>query len=334
MTVHGEVSGDTSWSTLSFSAAGDNAATPMMQAPTLEVAAASELLDAPVRRSGSAIPATPWVHGVLRFGVMPVLLAADLLAFAAAAALPGAAPSLAVVLGVLIVCLYATGGLYRSRAHLSVLDDLPSLLGRALLAGAFVTLVDLLTDGYEGRETVASTALFVVFVLCGRSMSYALVRHARRLGIGRTRTLIVGGDDTAHQLAGILLDRPEYGLHPVGFLDGESSLVRDRTPVPHLGSTDELARVVRESEARAVVIAFGSTPDPVLVGALRRCDALSCQIFFVPRLYEFNVMSCETDLVWGLPLMRLRRPFRRGSLMGEMAKALRGGRAARSGGSR
>jgi len=333
MTVQGEVPGDTSGSTLGLSAVGDNAATPIVQASALEVPAASEPSGAPVRRSGPAVGATSRWHAALRFGVMPVLLAADVLVFAAAVALPGAASSLAVVLGVLIVSLYATGGLYRSRAHLSVLDDLPSLLGRALLAGACVTLVDLLTDGYEGRETVAITALFAVLVVCGRLISYTLVRHARRLGIGRTRTLIVGGDDTAHQLAEILLDRPEYGLHPVGFLDAESSDARDRTPLPHLGSTDELARVVRESEARAVVIAFGSTPDPLLVDALRRCDALSCQIFFVPRLYEFNVMSCDTELVWGLPLMRLRRPFLRGSLMGEMAKALRVGRA-RSRGSR
>jgi len=282
----------------------------------------------------AAVAATPRWHATLRFGVLPVLLAADVLAFAAAVALPGAASGLAVVLGVLIVCLFAIGGLYRSRAHLSVLDDLPSLLGRVLLAGACVTLVDLLTDGYEGRETVAITALFAVLVVCGRSISYTLVRHARRLGADRTRTLIVGGDDTAHQLAEILLDRPEYGLHPVGFVDTESSGAPDRTPVPHLGSTDELARVVRESEARTVVIAFGSTPDPLLVDALRRCDALSCQIFFVPRLYEFSVMSCDTELVWGLPLMRLRRPFRRRSLMSVMAKALRGGRAAGSGGSR
>ena len=282
----------------------------------------------------AAVAATPRWHAALRFGVLSVLLAADVLAFAAAVVLPGAASGLAVVLGVLIVCLYATGGLYRSRAHLSVLDDLPSLLGRVLLAGACLTLVDLLTDGYEGRETVVITALFAVLVVCGRSISYTLVRHARRIGVGRTRTLIVGGDDTAYQLAEILLNRPEYGLHPVGFLDTESSGARDGTRVPHLGSTDELARVVREAEARGVVIAFGSTPDRLLVDALRRCDALSCQIFFVPRLYEFDVMSCDTELVWGLPLMRLRRPFRRRFLMRVMAKALRGGRAARSGGAR
>ncbi len=302
MTVQGEVPGDPSWSMRAVSAAGEN--TP--------------------------VAATSRWHVALGFGVMPVLLAADVLAFAAAVALPGAS-NLAVVLGVLIVCLYATGGLYRSRAHLSVLDDLPSLLGRTLLAGACVILIDLLTKGYEGRETAATAALFAVLVVFARSISYTLVRHARRLGVGRTRTLIVGGDDTAHQLAEILLDRPEYGLHPIGFLEAESSLARDRTPIPHLGSTDELARVVRESEVRAVVIAFGSTPDPVLVDALRRCDALSCQIFFVPRLYEFSVMSCDTDLVWGLPLMRLRRPFRPGSVTGKMAKALRGSRAARSG---
>ncbi|MCA1677018.1 MAG: sugar transferase, partial [Actinobacteria bacterium] len=237
----------------------------------LEVPAASELSRTPVRTESAVARTSRW-YAALRFGVMPVLLAADVLAFAVAVALPGAASGLAVVLGALIVCFYAMGGLYRSRAHLSVLDDLPSLLGRVLLAGACVTLVDLLTDGYEGRETVAITVLFAVLVVCGRSISYTLVRHARRRGVGRTRTLILGSDDTAHQLAEILLDRPEYGLHPVGFLDAESSPARDRTPVPHLGSTDELTRVVRETDARAVVIAFGSTPDPLLVDVLRRSD--------------------------------------------------------------
>ena len=51
-----------------------------------------------------------------------------------------------------------------------------------------------------------------------------------------------------------------------------------------------------------------------MVAVLRACDRLACEIFFVPRLYELHTVTRGTEVLWGIPLVRLRRaPFRTGA---------------------
>ena len=44
-----------------------------------------------------------------------------------------------------------------------------------------------------------------------------------------------------------------------------------------------------------------------MVEILRTCDRLSCEIFFVPRLFELHAITRDTDQVDGLPVVRARR---------------------------
>jgi lipopolysaccharide/colanic/teichoic acid biosynthesis glycosyltransferase len=51
---------------------------------------------------------------------------------------------------------------------------------------------------------------------------------------------------------------------------------------------------------------------------LRACDRLACEIYFVPRLYELHSVTKDTEVLWGIPLLRLRRaPFRSGTWPGK-----------------
>jgi exopolysaccharide biosynthesis polyprenyl glycosylphosphotransferase len=60
-----------------------------------------------------------------------------------------------------------------------------------------------------------------------------------------------------------------------------------------------------------VIVTFGSLREPEIVDLLRACDRLSCEIFFVPRLYEIHSVTRGTEVLWGVPLERMRRaPFR------------------------
>jgi exopolysaccharide biosynthesis polyprenyl glycosylphosphotransferase len=51
-----------------------------------------------------------------------------------------------------------------------------------------------------------------------------------------------------------------------------------------------------------------------MVPVLRAGDRLACEILFVPRLYELHSVTRDTEVLWGVPLIRLRRaPFRSGA---------------------
>ncbi|PZS37574.1 MAG: sugar transferase [Pseudonocardiales bacterium] len=249
-----------------------------------------------------------------RFGAAPLLVATDLIAFTGAVLLtPGSVAGTTIILGVLIFCLIAAGGFYRSRAHLSVLDDLPALLGRVLIAGMVMTSAEVISGGYPARAAIITTVVFTILALCGRSLAYAGLRHARRCGIANHRTLVVGGGRVAGELTRTMLEHPQYGLHPVGFLDPKpmQCLSRHQIPVPRLGNTADLARVIVEFDIRTVVVAFSSTPERTVVETLRECDRSCCEVFVVPRLYELSVINRDTELLRTLPLVRLRRAAHR-----------------------
>jgi exopolysaccharide biosynthesis polyprenyl glycosylphosphotransferase len=87
--------------------------------------------------------------------------------------------------------------------------------------------------------------------------------------------------------------------------------VRGTAPLPVLGAPEDLARVIQEHHVTDVVVGFGGMSSAELVGLLRTCDRAAVQIYMVPRLFEMHHLHVRDDQIWGVPLVRLRRPPQR-----------------------
>lgn len=277
----------------------------------------------PVRSASAAaavVTRPAWVFGgwILRDGVRPLLLGADLVACGIATAAIGLAgghaPHWTVLLfSLLLVSLYGLGGLYRSRLSLSLLDDVPRLVGRWLAALALTVLTQSVRARTNwGTEDVswsmvitAVTALILLLIL--RAGAYHFVRTVRSQRRVAHRTLILGAGHVGEQIARTLLKHSEYGLQPIGFVDNHPLIDPETCAVPLLGGTEDLADVLVRQDARNVVVAFGSVRESQMVDIIRTCDRLRCEIFLVPRLFELHQVGDDMDTVWGLPLVRLRR---------------------------
>jgi exopolysaccharide biosynthesis polyprenyl glycosylphosphotransferase len=236
-----------------------------------------------------------------------VLLYADLVAFTVSMALTSRPTPKTLVVLILVLVLFQTGGLYRPRLSLSVLDDAPDILGRALAAGALAMVLGGLNDGTAGTARLVTCALFGVLSLVGRAIAYGAIRQARRRGRLRQRALILGAGTVSGTLATTLALHPEYGLHPEGMLDDDPLLGEDERSVPVLGGYEALTDAVLEHAVDVVIVTFGSLREPQIVPLLRACDRLACEIFFVPRLFEVHTVTKDTEVLWGLPVVRLRR---------------------------
>ncbi len=256
------------------------------------------------------------------YGVQPLLVACDLAAALAGGVLTGALTGHGVgrvhlVFAVVLVSLFTLAHLYRSRLSMSLLDDVPQIVGRWLAAVALTILVqaaftqlrwDLVAVKWE---VVAASATTLVLLLLFRAIGYEIVRSLRRQRRVVHRTLILGAGRVGAQVADVLLDHPEYGLHPIGFLDSDPWLGPKELPLPILGGTDALYHVLTDHGVNNVVVAFGSMRESALVDVIRTCDRLDTEIFIVPRLFELHHVSEDMDTVWGMPLVRLRRAARR-----------------------
>jgi exopolysaccharide biosynthesis polyprenyl glycosylphosphotransferase len=217
------------------------------------------------------------------------------------------------VLGVLGVC--ALRGQYASRITLSVSKDLGTVAAAVALPLTVIGAFD--GFGRQVRPFVLVGLSTLCLLLIGRAFAYVGIRWARGRGALGQRVLIVGAGQVAERFADALELNPSYGLHPVGLLDdcAEESLSR-----PVLGGIDQLDSVLRDHRIDRVVIAFGVNRDPELVRVIRSCENAAVDMYIIPRFFELGLQAGprDVDMVWGYPLVRLRRSTMRSS--GRIAK--------------
>jgi exopolysaccharide biosynthesis polyprenyl glycosylphosphotransferase len=254
-------------------------------------------------------PATGFRRGFGPLGVdvVPLAVVVDVVALVGAHYITALSARASVMLAVLTLVLNATGGHYRARVAPSLLDELPGLAARALVAGALTSAVKLQVGIPVGNGPIDAALVFLALAAVGRAVGYCYVRHYRTVaGQGRA-TIIVGCGRVGNQLAETLLNHPEYGLSPVGYVDDEPLVPAAERHIPLLGGTASLTDLLLEHRIRNVIVAFMSSRESVMVDMLRTCDRLKCEIFFVPRLYELHGQGPETEVIWGMPLTRLSR---------------------------
>lgn len=248
----------------------------------------------------------------LREGTGPLLLAVDGFALVLGVSAAREASIDALLFAATLLGLYHMAGLYRARLNLSLLDDIPLLVGNGLAAYA-VTAVTAALFAWAGlgsavveRKLIPFAIVTFGFVVLGRAASYAFIRALRRNGLVAHRTLILGAGQVGVQVADALAAHPEYGLLPMGFIDSDP-LRPAGVPLPVFGGHSQLAKVLAQHNVRATVIAFTSMPSSAMVDVIRTCDRMRCEIFIVPRLFEMQYVSHDMDNAWGVPFVRLRR---------------------------
>jgi exopolysaccharide biosynthesis polyprenyl glycosylphosphotransferase len=203
----------------------------------------------------------------------------------------------------------AATGTQRQRITPRVGDQLPALLERVGIAFLITAVPAMLAaDSPRALRGLAWAAVaVVVLVTLGRVLSVAMVRGARsRWGV-QEPTLIVGAGKVGAELANILREHRDCGMTPIGFLDSYEGI---GLSMPILGDASALAPTVERNHVTRVVVAFGAMRTAEMVRVLRDCDRLPVDLYVVPRFFELGVAPAAWFIedVWGIPLIRLRRP--------------------------
>ena len=215
--------------------------------------------------------------------------------------------------GIILLVVYAAAKLYRPRLSLSLLDELPVLVGRWLAAAGLAVLGQVLWSRAVWNDYIINWRFLWGAITIGclsiafRAAAYAGVRAMRCKRLVAHRTLIVGAGRVGSQIAEILQNHPEYGLHPIGFVDSNPPEFERSHALPLLGGAEQLGQLILQSQVRNIVVAFSAMKESDMVGVIRTCDRHRCEVFLIPRLYEVHQVVKDMDNAWGLPLVRLQR---------------------------
>ncbi|MDT0353498.1 sugar transferase [Pseudonocardia charpentierae] len=211
-------------------------------------------------------------------------------------------------LALLSLALVTNGGRYRARLHLSMLDELPSLLGKLLTAAAIVATVIALRHEQESVTTFLVNVSFAMgLVVVGRVITTWLIGFSRRRRVTAHRVVLIGGGPLAAELAHILRGNPSYGLLPVGFVDDDRHCVAE-VVLPHLGTTFSLDAAVLRERADVLLVADGGFAERDLLDIVRTPVCHPCDLLVVPRMHHFHTQTGIADHIGSIPVMRIRTP--------------------------
>jgi exopolysaccharide biosynthesis polyprenyl glycosylphosphotransferase len=261
-------------------------------------------------------PEAAWA--LARFSLDATLLAVGGLAAALgshAAKVDAAPVGWVILFGVLVIAIFAARGMYRPRLRAELLEELRVVIAATSLAAmAVLTLRALLTEPSDlAAQVIRPWAFATAYLAAGRGALHWSQSQARRHGESLRPTLIVGAGRIGRLTAKRLLEHPELGLRPIGFLDKEPLDGQDDGAVlPVLGASWDLDRVVEEHGVQQVIVTFSTAPDEVLLRLFRRCEELGASVAFVPRLFEKVTGRLTVDYLGGLPVLSARAPNPRG----------------------
>jgi len=197
---------------------------------------------------------------------------------------------------------------YRARLHASVLDELPTLLGKLLMAAAIVATIIALRHDKDGVVIfLENAAIATGLLLAGRVLTTSIVVYSRRLGLTKHRTILVGGGPLAAELATKLNEQPRYGLSVAGFVDDGDHSIAAAT-ASHLGRLADLDEVVRSTGADVLLLADGDYSEVDAHEAVRTKNCARCDVLVVPRMHHFHTQTGRADHIGSIPVMRIRTP--------------------------
>ncbi|MCZ4551781.1 sugar transferase [Gordonia rubripertincta] len=242
---------------------------------------------------------------ILRYRVDVILAALDFLFVAVGLSVLWHSTVEALVAGAVVVLLIELAGHYQKQITLSALDEIPRLAGTCIIA---IFLITVLFDVETTTLEIFTRALLLFAALFALRVIYYGVRRRRRARniTSRSRTVIIGGGVVAAELIERIAEHPEFGLEPVAVIDQDPLFDTRSLRIPVIADVSLRELVVRE-RVGTVIVAFTNAADSALVSPLRECGELDCEIYIVPRLFEFTHLSADMDRIHTIPLMKVRR---------------------------
>jgi exopolysaccharide biosynthesis polyprenyl glycosylphosphotransferase len=258
----------------------------------------------------SVRPSTTWALARLTLDAAMLVTAGVAATIGSASAGVSAPPGKWLLLfSLFVVGLFAARGMYGSRLRFEMLEDVRVVItSTSLAAMAVLSAREIVGDPPDlTAQTIRMWAFAAAYLSAGRIALHWSRAKAHRHGEALRPTLIIGAGKVGRLTAKRLLDHPEIGLKPVGFLDKDPLIEEaDSLPMPVLGASWDLDRIAAQHDVQQVIITFSRAPHEVLLRLVKRCEELGLQVAFVPRLYEKVTSKLTVEHLGGMPFISAR----------------------------
>jgi len=219
------------------------------------------------------------------------------------------------VVPVFWIFLYHTAGLYRNLYRRSLLHEfgmslLITLLGTVVIF--FTLILDDVVSGYRHYYLSAAVLLALHFLCSYPPRLIITTRTRNRIRNGKIgfRTLMIGSNGKAMDIYRELTRPGGYsGNIFSGFLipTGREKPGMLNRELPHLGTMENLERVIKKQRIEEVIIAIESHEHGELEKIIRRLERYDVRIRIIPSLFDILTGKVRLVSLFDAPLMEISR---------------------------
>jgi exopolysaccharide biosynthesis polyprenyl glycosylphosphotransferase len=207
-------------------------------------------------------------------------------------------------------------GFYRPVRNTSLLDEAGTILSTALLSVAIVMILI-----FIGQPDTRSRLMLVYLVpvsfsafFLARVAAVVIRRWQWKRGMGVRNLLVVGATDAATRLMQAMLERPALGYHLVGYADDELRFSEWTLPVryangdlvPHVGSNQELLKLVTTHKIEEVIIALPAAMHETINEVIAQCREFAVEFTLVPDIFELRLDALNLQQINGVPVIGIK----------------------------
>jgi len=214
------------------------------------------------------------------------------------------------VLTLLLLIVFALGGVYHQRRGRSLLDEVYAVLNGTATTIVIVMAATYLIRFYHSRFIFLLVGAVVVGLLSVERLLLRVARaELRKRGHGIRRVVIVGAGEVGRSVMRNIVARPELGYLVVGFVDdnpdkGSTDIGRFRA----LGGLENLPHIVSREAVDEVIVTLPWMYHRKILSVVRQCERHDVRSRIVPDLFQLSLSRVEVEDLAGIPLLSLSGP--------------------------
>ena len=213
-------------------------------------------------------------------------------------------------LTVLLLGIYRLSGVYHLHRGASWFDEAYQVLtstATGIILTVFVIVFFFRPFLYSRLIFFYAGVLITLFLGLSRIVQRIVRSHLRRKGLGVDRLLIVGAGEIGRTVMRNIVAHPGLGYHIVGFVDddpekGNTDIGRFKA----LGSTTNIARLVKESAIDEVIITLPWMYHRKIVSIIAQCEREKVRVRIVPDIFQMTLSNLDVEDLGGVPMIGVK----------------------------
>ncbi len=201
--------------------------------------------------------------------------------------------------------LFRSRGMYAVRRNVSLADELGSIV-RLVTLGMLVVMSAAFFYRAFSYSRVVFGLLWIVSIallFCARAIYRAIEHRSYSAGRQLQRVIIIGSNETARRIAGLIRAERGLGYDLVGYCADAPAGIVD---APYLGTLANVPDVLMNESIGRAFLTLEHEDTPAIHTLMQACEGINCEFLLAPDILSLLPSGLRVSEIEGIPFIKIK----------------------------